>query len=81
MRSRLASVLRQRREAAGLTQAAVASRAGISRQLLVKIEAGHVRAEIGKVMQVVKALDATWPSRMLRHPPATPTCARSFGEP
>lgn len=50
--------LRQRRESIGLTQAQVAEVAGISRQLLVRIEAGHPRAELGKVMAVVRAVGA-----------------------
>lgn len=54
----LGSRLRLRRERLGLTQRQVAETAGISRQLLVKIEQGHPRAELGKVMAVVKALAA-----------------------
>lgn len=54
----LGSRLRLRREHLGLTQKQVADAAGISRQLLVKIEQGHPRAELGKVMAVVRALDA-----------------------
>jgi y4mF family transcriptional regulator len=50
--------LRQRREHLGMTQAHVADLAGISRQLLVRIESGHPRAELGKVMAVVRALGA-----------------------
>ena len=52
----LGVAIRMRRESAGQTQAYVAERAGISRQLLVKIESGHARAELGKVLRVVKAL-------------------------
>ena len=54
----LGSRLRLRREHLGLTQQQVAEDAGISRQLVVKIEQGHPRAELGKVMAVVKALPA-----------------------
>ncbi len=54
----LGSRLRLRREHLGLTQQQVAEDAGISRQLVVKIEQGHPRAELGKVMAVVKALRA-----------------------
>ena len=55
----LGIALRLRRESSGRTQADVAAQAGISRQLLVKIESGHVRAELGKVLRVVKALGGT----------------------
>lgn len=54
----LGARLRLRREHLGLTQQQVAEDAGISRQLVVKIEQGHPRAELGKVMAVVKALRA-----------------------
>lgn len=54
----LGARLRLRREQLGLTQQQVAQTAGLSRQLLVKIEHGHPRAELGKVMAVVKALGA-----------------------
>ncbi len=52
----LGVMLRQLREQRGLTQAEVAERSGVSRQLVVKIEKGHPRAEIGKVLAVVRAL-------------------------
>ncbi len=54
----LGSRLRLRREHLGLTQQQVAVAAGVSRQLLVKIEQGHPRAELGKVMAVIRALGA-----------------------
>lgn len=50
--------IRLRREELGLSQAAVAERAGVSRQLVSRIEHGHFRAEVGGVMAVVRALDA-----------------------
>lgn len=50
--------IRLRREQLGLSQAAVAERAGISRQLVSRIEHGHYRAEAGGVMAVVRALGA-----------------------
>lgn len=54
---RLASVTRSARAEAGLTQAELAKRAGVGRKFIVDIEAGHPRAEVGKVMLVLKALD------------------------
>ena len=50
--------LRLRREGLGLSQAAVAERAGISRQLVSRIEHGHSRAELGGVLAVVRVLEA-----------------------
>lgn len=52
----LGSALRLRRESLGLTQAQAAERAGISRQLLVHLEQGHPRAELGRVFALLKAL-------------------------
>lgn len=50
--------IRLRREELGLSQAAVAERAGVSRQLVSRIEHGHYRAEFGGVMAVIRALGA-----------------------
>ena len=44
------------RKAAGLSQAELAERAGVSRKWVVLCEQGHVRGEIGKLMMVVRAL-------------------------
>ena len=52
----LGSLLRTERERQGRTQAELARLAGISRQLLVHIEKGHPRAELARVLAVVKAL-------------------------
>lgn len=52
----LGARLRQIREQLDLTQAEVSERSGVSRQLLVKIERGHPRAEIGKVLAILRAL-------------------------
>ncbi|MFT4294514.1 MAG: helix-turn-helix domain-containing protein [Micropruina sp.] len=54
----LGARLRLRRESMGLTQGDVAARAGVTRQLVSRIEHGHPRAEIGGVIAVVRALDA-----------------------
>lgn len=50
--------IRLRREQLGLSHAAVAERAGVSRQLVSRIEHGHYRAEAGGVMAVIRALGA-----------------------
>ena len=48
--------VRRLRVAAGLTQAELADRAGVSRRWLGQMERGHLRAETDKVMRVVRAL-------------------------
>lgn len=50
--------LRLRREAMGLTQGELAERAGVTRQLVSRIEHGHPRAELAGVVAVVRALNA-----------------------
>ena len=53
---RVAQVVRSRREGAGLSQAALAARAGVGRRFVMELEAGHPRAELGKVLAVLSAL-------------------------
>ena len=48
--------MRRLRLAAGLTQAGLAQRAGVSRRWLGQLERGHPRAEADKLMRVVRAL-------------------------
>lgn len=50
-----ALVARHRREQ-GLTQAALAERAGVSREWLGRLERGSMRLEIGRVLMVLGAL-------------------------
>jgi transcriptional regulator with XRE-family HTH domain len=54
----LGAAVRRRRVELGLSQAEVAARAGISRQLLVHIEQGHPRAELARVLAAVRAVEA-----------------------
>ncbi|MDO5671669.1 MAG: helix-turn-helix domain-containing protein [Actinomycetaceae bacterium] len=54
---RLGSALRDARVAKGWTQAQVAQAAGVSRQWIVSLESGAPRAEISRVMAVVKVLE------------------------
>ena len=49
--------LRDIRRRAGLSQEAVAARAGLSRRWLSDLEAGKATAEIGLVLKLVAALD------------------------
>ncbi|HMQ67100.1 MAG TPA: helix-turn-helix domain-containing protein [Arachnia sp.] len=53
----VAAVVRAERAAARLTQAGLAEKAGVSRRFLADVEAGHPRAELAKVLQVLDALD------------------------
>ena len=48
--------LRRLRIAAGLTQAELAERAGVSRRWISRAERGHGGGEIGNLMKVVRAL-------------------------
>jgi y4mF family transcriptional regulator len=52
-------ILRERRRALGLDQAALAERIGVSRQWLVEVEGGKARAEMGLVLRAFTALGLT----------------------
>lgn len=52
----LGAAIRAARRAAGLTQRQLADRARVGRQWLVAVERGHERAEIGRVLNVFRAL-------------------------
>ena len=55
----LGAALRERRELSGLTQAAVADRAAVSRAFVIDLERGRrPRAELTRVLAVMRALDA-----------------------
>lgn len=53
----VAHAVRGGRVAAGLTQAELASKAHVGRGFIIELEAGHPRAELAKVLQVLEALD------------------------
>lgn len=53
----LGAVIRQRRQARALSQAQLAACAGVSRKLIIGLEAGHARAEVGLALRVLSALD------------------------
>lgn len=55
--ARIGAVARTQRRRAGLTQAALAARAGVSRGWLVRLETGHPTAATGAVFKVLRALD------------------------
>ncbi|WP_127500024.1 helix-turn-helix domain-containing protein [Actinoplanes solisilvae] len=52
----LGRYLRDRRRAAAMTQAQLATRAGVSRRWVTGLEAGKPTAEVGLVLKVVSAL-------------------------
>lgn len=52
----LGNYVRDRRRAAGLTQAALAARATVSRRWLADLEAGKATVEVGLVFKVISAL-------------------------
>jgi HTH-type transcriptional regulator/antitoxin HipB len=53
----LGAAVRDRRRALQLDQAALASRAGVSRQWIIALERGKPGAELGLVLRTLKALD------------------------
>jgi len=55
--SDVAKAVRSGRAAKKLSQAELATRAHVGRRFIVDLEAGHPRAELGKVLNVLEALD------------------------
>jgi HTH-type transcriptional regulator/antitoxin HipB len=55
----LGLLVRTRRQDLRLSQQDVASRAGVSRPWLVSVEAGHPRAELGKLLDLLAELGLT----------------------
>ena len=53
----IGALLRERRQKAGLDQAELARRIGVSRQWLIEVEGGKPRAEIGLVLRALNVLD------------------------
>lgn len=54
--TQLGAALRNARIEAGLTQDELGDRAGVSRQLVGRVEAGSPRGEVGRVAQIAAAL-------------------------
>ncbi|MCY4164252.1 MAG: helix-turn-helix domain-containing protein [bacterium] len=52
----LSDELRRLRQEAGLTQAELAAKAGVSRRWVGRAEKGHVGGELGNLMKVLRAL-------------------------
>lgn len=53
----LGAYVRGERRAQGLTQVELASRAGVSRDWLIRLEAGERRLEVGLVLDVLNSLE------------------------
>lgn len=53
----LGAYVRGERRAQGLTQMELASRAGVSRDWLIRLEAGERRLEVGLVLDVLNSLE------------------------
>ncbi|GAA1877811.1 hypothetical protein GCM10009715_25660 [Paeniglutamicibacter psychrophenolicus] len=51
------NAVREGRGELGWTQAQLATRAGVGRRFVVELESGHMRAELGKDLAVLEALD------------------------
>lgn len=64
----LAALVRTYRHRRGWTQAELADRAGVSRDWVNRLEGGAPRAEIGKVLDVLSALEVTLNSTDRIHP-------------
>ncbi len=67
----VAAAVRDGRTALGLAQAELTRRAGVGRRFVVDLEAGHPRAELGKVLAVLSALGIH--ATALPAPPVEPT--------
>jgi y4mF family transcriptional regulator len=72
----VAAVVREGRSTMDLTQAELADKAGVGRKFVVSLEAGHPRAELSKVLNVLAALDIEamtrrWSSPAAANPPGT----------
>ncbi|MDR2973195.1 MAG: type II toxin-antitoxin system Y4mF family antitoxin [Propionibacteriaceae bacterium] len=67
----VAATVRAARKRAGLSQAELALKAGVGRRFVVDVEAGHPRAELGKVLAVLDAVGVH--ALALPPPPVTRT--------
>ncbi|MFE3455920.1 helix-turn-helix domain-containing protein [Nocardiopsis aegyptia] len=57
--SKLGALVRDARLSQGLSQAALATRAGVARSWLARVEAGHRGAELEPLFRLLAALDLT----------------------
>lgn len=60
----IGAVIREARQATGMTQAALAERAGVSRAFVIDVEKGaRRRAELGRILSLFRALDLSLVAR------------------
>lgn len=77
----LGAALRARRVRAGLTQADVAARAGVSRAFVIDVEKGRrPRAELNRVLSIMRALDAAIELIDYHEPTVDDVLARLLGD-
>ncbi|OHV07825.1 Cro/Cl family transcriptional regulator [Kushneria phosphatilytica] len=70
----VADNVRERRQATGLSQQALAERAGVSRRMLVNIEKGDVNVSLNTLDRIAEALGVLF--HVLVQPPDNPDSAR-----
>ena len=58
--AQIGGIVRRARKAAGLRQYELAGAAGVGLRFLVELEAGKSTAQIGKMLQVLRALGCTF---------------------
>lgn len=75
----LGRAVRELRKAAGLTQVELAALARVSRRWLIRLEQGHHAAEISKILDVCRALDADI-QLVVREPLVEPSLSEVLGE-
>ena len=68
--SQAAAAVRGRRRSLGMTQADLASRAGVSRKWVYEFEAGNGGAEVGNLLAVLEALGSVMEIRDDERPAA-----------
>ncbi|WP_240917292.1 helix-turn-helix transcriptional regulator [Nocardioides sp. HDW12B] len=61
----LGHTLRRRRDDAGLTQETLATRAGVSVQMVRRLEAGTSNPTLGTLYAIATALDVAWPDLLV----------------
>lgn len=78
--ARIGAIVREHRRQAGLTQAALAQGAGVSRGWLVRLEAGHSTADTPTVFKVLRALDLELVARPTRRTEAEAAAELALAE-
>jgi y4mF family transcriptional regulator len=74
----VAEAVREGRRAMCLTQAQLAERAGVGRKFVMELEAGHPRAELAKVLAVLRVLNVQAVSSTVES--ANPTPRSSYAD-